>query len=705
MCVFKKYRLFPQGSFCCVISMQDGVVLYTTPSITDILGYPRDMWLGKSFINFVHPKDRSTFASQITTGIPIATSKCGGSIKDAKSSFCVMLRRYRGLARQGFGVINKPVSYEPFRLKMTFREAPPNVNSSNYMVPKGTSMLIVIFAKLIKSAYKVPNELSTIKSPKFSILHTAAGIVSHVDSTAVAALGYLPQHMMGRPILDFYHPEDLDALKDVYETVMKKGQLAGASFCSKPYRFLIQNGCYVLLESEWTSFVNPWSRKLEYVIGNHKVFQGPRCIDVFEPPKESQLKLTEDTKKRCLRIKDEIIKLLENTVLRPTDSVKQEVTRRCKAMASFMEKLTNDISKKEFKIEVPPENDPMERDSVMLGEISPHHEYYDSKSSTETPPSYNQLNYNENLQRFFNSKPITVGEAADKPMKVEERVYNDEVSNSSPTQGFDSSGGSGSSGHHTSASNTNMESVATSTTGTGTSLESILPQTLTEALLVKHNDDMEKMMLKRHRESRGRAGEKAKRNIDENQDHIGPGVGVKRGGSRSWEGEAQRAPKHFHKAEMPNAQRGPVGANNLFNPFDLWPPFSMGLASMQKQTTQLPIGDFPQAPRGMFPALYYIPTPLTTTTSQQQCPQQSSYSLSCIPGLLYPHPSIFYNTPQMMYPQMQLQTLTNPVPLPEQLTGSVTNCNTVSSTFYGIFRIRNKFNFIVTGFDGSSNEL
>lgn len=42
-------------------------------------------------------------------------------------------------------------------------------------------------------------------------------------------------------------------------------------------------------------------------------------------------------------------------------------------------------------------------DSVMLGEISPHHEYYDSKSSTETPPSYNQLNYHDNIERFFKS--------------------------------------------------------------------------------------------------------------------------------------------------------------------------------------------------------------------------------------------------------------------------------------------------------------
>lgn len=686
--------------------MQDGVVLYTTPSITETLGYPRDMWLGKSFINFVHPKDRSTFASQITTGIPIATSKCGGSIKNAKSSFCVMLRRYRGLTRQGFGVVNKPVSYEPFRLKMTFRESPPDVNTSDYMVPKGTSMLIVIFAKLIKSAYKVPNELSTVKSPKFSIRHTAAGVVSHVDSTAVAALGYLPQHMLGRSIMEFYHPEDLDALKDVYETIMKKGQVAGASFVSKPYRFLIQNGCYVLLESEWTSFVNPWSRKLEFVIGNHKVFQGPRLIDVFEPPKENQLKLTEDTKKRCLRIKEEIILLLENTVLRPADSVKQEVTRRCQALASFMEKLMNDISKKEFKIDVPAESDLMERDSVMLGEISPHHEYYDSKSSIETPPSYNQLNYNENLQRFFNSKPITtVGEEADKPMKLEERVYSDEISNSSPTQCFDSSG---SSGHHTSASNTNRESVATSTTGTGTSSESILPLTLTEALLVKHNDDMENLMLKRHRASRGRAGEKAKRNIDKNQDHIGPGVGVKRGGSRSWEGEVQKAPKHFHKEDIPNASRGPVGANNLFNPFDLWPPFSMSLTSMQKQTTQLPTGDFSATPRGILP-VYYIPTPLPTTTSQQIPPREQPfltaappYSLSCIPGLVYPLPSLFYNTP-MMHPQMQFQTLTNPVPLPEQLTGSVTNCNTVSFDSVTNYEPNNTDYITVASFNGGAS--
>lgn len=29
--------------------MYDGVVLYTTPSLTAVLGFPKDMWIGRSF--------------------------------------------------------------------------------------------------------------------------------------------------------------------------------------------------------------------------------------------------------------------------------------------------------------------------------------------------------------------------------------------------------------------------------------------------------------------------------------------------------------------------------------------------------------------------------------------------------------------------------------------------------------------------------
>lgn len=36
---------------------------------------------------------------------------------------------------------------------------------------------------------------------------------------------------------------------------------------------ITQNGDYVKLETEWSSFINPWSRKLEFVIGKHHIIE------------------------------------------------------------------------------------------------------------------------------------------------------------------------------------------------------------------------------------------------------------------------------------------------------------------------------------------------------------------------------------------------------------------------------------------------
>ena len=67
-----------------------------------------------------------------------------------------MLRRYRGL-RSGFGVTNKTVTYEAFKLSLTFREAPP-VESSDLLCNTppsvNSSMLLVISATPVKSVYK-----------------------------------------------------------------------------------------------------------------------------------------------------------------------------------------------------------------------------------------------------------------------------------------------------------------------------------------------------------------------------------------------------------------------------------------------------------------------------------------------------------------------------------------------------------------------
>jgi period circadian protein len=117
--------------------------------------------LGRSFIDFVHPKDRPTFSSQITSGVALTEATSSSTFKDTKHSLFVMIRRYRGLMSSGYGITSKSVSYEPFKLTLTFREAPDeNWISTEHVIPcrntpsVNSSMLLVISATPVKSVYK-----------------------------------------------------------------------------------------------------------------------------------------------------------------------------------------------------------------------------------------------------------------------------------------------------------------------------------------------------------------------------------------------------------------------------------------------------------------------------------------------------------------------------------------------------------------------
>ena len=50
---------------------------------------------------------------------------------------------------------------------------------------------------------------------------------------------------------------------------------------SRSYRFRVRNGGYIVVETDWSCFINPWSKKLEFVIGKHTVLKGPPKPDVF----------------------------------------------------------------------------------------------------------------------------------------------------------------------------------------------------------------------------------------------------------------------------------------------------------------------------------------------------------------------------------------------------------------------------------------
>ncbi|XP_071451408.1 period circadian protein [Hetaerina americana] len=716
--------------FVVVVSMADGTVVHTTPSLSASLGFPCDMWLGRDFIDFVHPKDRMSFASHITSGVARGEDSFLKGLP-TKTSFYCSLRQYRGLRNVGYGVTRKRVPYLPFRLTFTFREMniPLEVDSPavSTLSPKGASaaaasvpmavpqpftsppvpmqtqekptgdangketeelnrsVFIVITATRIYSAYKVSNEEimqpispSPRKSPplqsprpsqsllhpppmpegggaakgKFVTRHLPSCYLSHIDPMAVPYLGYLPQDMEGRSVMDFYHPEDMPILKEAYLNVMSQ---PSSPFKGKPYRFRTQNGSYILVETEWSSFVNPWSRKLEFVIGQHQVLKGPSNPQVFAEPGEDCHQFPDKVLKESEAIHKDIMFMLDQKVTRVSESARQQVSKRCRDLAFFMETLMDEMAKPAdpLRVELPAQDEHCfsERDSVMLGEISPHHDYYDGKSSTETPPSYNQLNYNENLQRFFESKPKTMLSDESADMKMEGSVGNNQSPLSTDEEGkslpnaMDSSSASGGERKYSSQANESESggsgSRARGGTGVGgragesagrgreaapegvvggsyqedhepvggvkaikptnsnaklfrgsrgsamdgqantkgclvmlggqekgrgaPSQQSTSPEGtyhgphLTEALLSRHNEDMEKIMVQKHREQRsldreGKHKDGRKSTHEKAQEPMNTMMhGVKRSGSHSMEGDRQRV-KHQHIEQPPQQQ-------------------------------------------------------------------------------------------------------------------------------------------------------
>lgn len=534
--------------------------------------------------------------------------------------------------------------------------------------------------------------------PKFSTRHTSSGTLIQVDGTA-DILGFLPQDMFGRKIMEFYHPEDMPLLKEVYETIIVKGQKAGTSFCGKRYRFLTHNGNYITIETDWSSFVNPWSHQLEFVIGYHRVLKGPTNPDVLSSNVTENTKFTDGIVVKSKAIQEQILKIMSEPIARTSDAVKTQVSKRCQVLAGFMKTLMVEVAKSGAKaqtkgdlvLDLPLEPDLTfsERDSVMLGEISPHHDYSDSKSSSEAPPSYNQLNYNENLQRFFDSRPVSnIKESESSKMEQSDEEQKPRTHHS-PMQ-FEGSGGSESAGNLSSSSNANMESITS--TSIGTSHGSYFPPMLTEVLLSQHNEEMEKMIIKRHKVSRN--GKNAEKNRDKKGNEKVPEVqshGVKRCGSYSWEAEAHKASKHHHNNEgqkfvevsspnKSNSQQILPTANE-----NLWPPFSVSVTTVQNTTAA--VSHVPFATSGIFPTVYYIPQNITTQDQRGQI-----HSMQCMPSvvyqpIIYPHPSTFYQyqptpTPLTVNDSMFLKyDMSVSVPVPQISTPLGSNSIGFNSSF------------------------
>lgn len=68
-------------------------------------------------------------------------------------------------------------------------------------------------------------------------------------------------------------------------------------------------------------------------------------------------------------VQEEIILLLNKELSRPTESVKLEVSKRCKDLATFMETLMDEVSKSNLELDLPQDPNPTISVKVIYGKL------------------------------------------------------------------------------------------------------------------------------------------------------------------------------------------------------------------------------------------------------------------------------------------------------------------------------------------------
>ncbi|XP_077063710.1 period circadian protein homolog 2-like isoform X2 [Siphateles boraxobius] len=272
--ITSEYTLKNADIFAVAVSLITGKIVYISEQAAGILNCTKDEFNDRKFVEFLAPRDVSVFYSFTTPYRLPSWSMCTGTelssteFMQEKSFFC----RISGDKKK-----EGDLQYYPFRMTPYLMKVQDSDVSEEHFC-------CLILAERVHSGYEAPR----IPPDKriFTTTHTPNCVFQDVDERAGPLLGYLPQDLIGTPLLLHLHPSDRPRMLAVHRKIL---QYVGQPFDHSSIRFCVRNGEYVTLDTSWCSFVNPWSRKVSFVIGRHKVRMGPMNEDVFSAPT-----LTED---------------------------------------------------------------------------------------------------------------------------------------------------------------------------------------------------------------------------------------------------------------------------------------------------------------------------------------------------------------------------------------------------------------------------
>ncbi|XP_051916838.1 aryl hydrocarbon receptor nuclear translocator-like protein 2 isoform X4 [Hippocampus zosterae] len=252
--------------------------------------------IGQSFFDYVHPKDIGKLKEQLSasdlyprerlidakTGLQVqadlpvgAARLCSGA---RRSFFCRMK------CNKNFGKVEeKELQASTSKKKESQKYC--TVHCTGYMRSWHSSQLeaegegdadkqdsshfscLVAVGRIHSHSSPQINGDFRVKPTEFITRYTMDGKFTFVDQRATTILGYLPQELLGTSCYEYFHQDDLPHLADSHRKALRSKEKIETNH----YKFKTKYGSFVTLQSQWYSFVNPWTKEVEYIVSTNTV--------------------------------------------------------------------------------------------------------------------------------------------------------------------------------------------------------------------------------------------------------------------------------------------------------------------------------------------------------------------------------------------------------------------------------------------------
>ncbi|XP_010879380.1 aryl hydrocarbon receptor nuclear translocator-like 1b isoform X2 [Esox lucius] len=326
----KHLILRASDGFLFVVGCDRGKILFVSESVDKILNYSQNDLIGQSLFDYLHPKDIAKVKEQLSssdtaprerlidakTGLPVKTDITPGPSRlcsGARRSFFCRMKCNRPLVkmedkdfsstcskkkadRKSFCTIHSTgylKSWPPTKIGLDDDNEPDNEGCN-------LSCLVAIGRLSPHIVTQPMNNDICVKPTEYVSRHAIDGKFVFVDQRATAILAYLPQELLGTSFYEYFHQDDIGHLAECHRQVLQMREKINTN-C---YKFKIKDGSFITLRSRWFSFMNPWTKDVEYIVStNTVVCSVPEGADGSYPqlaasPQSMDSVLTDGTEKR-----------------------------------------------------------------------------------------------------------------------------------------------------------------------------------------------------------------------------------------------------------------------------------------------------------------------------------------------------------------------------------------------------------------------